>query len=231
MVMKPAVIVTGGRQGIGLAVCRRLIPDWEIIPCRRSGQLGRCRRAGEGVRWRPCGRVPCGHRPRRCGTGSLRTTRRGFSARHRGVWPTVQGSILRRRRGSGSDDEELKIFRVNVLGAQHMVNLAVPLMAKLGSGSIVDRLLHGRPDGSGRRRRGVYRVEIRSHRAQQAMGESLRSAWDTVECCRAWPGEYRDDPRLGPRRAQGFYRGELRSVESPSPRDVANAVCFPAWQR
>lgn len=39
--------------------------------------------------------------------------------------------------GSGTDDEELRLFRVNVLGAQHLVNAAVPLMEQAGSGSIV----------------------------------------------------------------------------------------------
>ncbi len=39
--------------------------------------------------------------------------------------------------GQGTDEEELRLFRVNVLGAQHLVDAAVPLMTKAGSGSIV----------------------------------------------------------------------------------------------
>ena len=39
--------------------------------------------------------------------------------------------------GHGTDEDELRIFRVNVLGAQHLVNAAVPLMTKAGRGSIV----------------------------------------------------------------------------------------------
>jgi 3-oxoacyl-[acyl-carrier protein] reductase len=39
--------------------------------------------------------------------------------------------------GEGSDDEEIRLFRVNVLGAQHLVNAAVPLMKLAGSGSVV----------------------------------------------------------------------------------------------
>jgi 3-oxoacyl-[acyl-carrier protein] reductase len=39
--------------------------------------------------------------------------------------------------GQGCDEEELRLFRVNVLGAQHLVNATVPLMMEAGAGSIV----------------------------------------------------------------------------------------------
>jgi 3-oxoacyl-[acyl-carrier protein] reductase len=133
--MKPAAIVSGGCQGIGLAVCKRIVPDWDvvIIDVQDGSELAADleRRSG--------GRVVA----YRADIGDQGAVREVFTQLAADVSWSVGGLVncagiySEAAPGSGTDEDELRLFRVNVLGAQHMVNHAVPLMARAGHGSIV----------------------------------------------------------------------------------------------
>jgi len=133
--MKPAAIVSGGCQGIGLAVCKRIVPDWDvvIIDVQDGSELA------AGLERRTGGRVVA----YRADIGDEGAVREVFTRLAADVSWSVGGLVncagiySEAAPGSGTDEEELRLFRVNVLGAQHMVNHAVPLMVKAGSGSIV----------------------------------------------------------------------------------------------
>jgi len=133
--MKPAAIVSGGCQGIGLAVCRRIVPDWQviIIDVEEGSDIaaGLERQSGGGVV------------AYRADISDEEAVREIFSRLAAEVSQPVKGLVnsagiySEAAPGHGTDEDELRLFRVNVLGAQHLVNAAVPLMAKAGSGSIV----------------------------------------------------------------------------------------------
>ena len=133
--MKPAAIVSGGCQGIGLAVCERMVADWDvvIIDVQDGSELA------AGLERRTGGRVVA----YRADIGDEGAVREVFTRLAADVSWSVGGLVncagiySEAAPGSGTDEEELRLFRVNVLGAQHMVNHAVPLMVKTGSGSIV----------------------------------------------------------------------------------------------
>ena len=133
--MKPAAIVSGGCGGIGLAVCRRLVPDWQvlIIDVEPGAEIASAleRESGGAVTaWR-------------ADISDQEAVREVFSnvaaAFPQGIRGLVNsaGIYSKALPGKGTDEDELRTFRVNVLGAQHLVNATVPLMAKAGSGSIV----------------------------------------------------------------------------------------------
>ncbi|HEY2015404.1 MAG TPA: SDR family oxidoreductase, partial [Bryobacteraceae bacterium] len=132
---KPAAIVTGGCQGIGLAVARRILPDWEvaIIDVQPGTDIA------AGLERETGGKV-IAYRADIGDQGSIAETflriARDFP---QGVTGLVNcaGIYSATVPGNGTDEEELRLFRVNVLGAQHMVNAAVPLMTAAGGGSIV----------------------------------------------------------------------------------------------
>jgi 3-oxoacyl-[acyl-carrier protein] reductase len=133
--MKPAVIVSGGCQGIGLAVCRRVLPDWEviIIDVQQGSDIA------AGLERERGGRVVA----YRADVGDeeavgeiVSRLAADFSQSVRGLVNSA-GVYSEAAPGHGTDEDELRLFRVNVLGAQHLVNAAAPLIAKAGSGSIV----------------------------------------------------------------------------------------------
>ena len=133
--MKPVAIVTGGCQGIGLAVCARLLPDWDLIILDLQDGVG----IAADLQERMGGRVAA----RRVDIGDEGRVKEVFSRFAEEASGPLRGLVncagiyTESAPGHGSDDEELRIFGVNVLGPQHVVNAAVPLMAKAGSGSIV----------------------------------------------------------------------------------------------
>ena len=133
--MRPAVVVSGGCQGIGLAVCRRMLPDWDvvIVDVQDGSGIARELERNSGARVAAY-RADIGDEAavRRLFAGSVAVGTPGI----RGL-ANCAGVYSEAAPGSGLDEEELRMFRVNVLGAQHMVNAAVPLMAKAGAGSIV----------------------------------------------------------------------------------------------
>lgn len=133
--MRRAAIVTGGCQGIGLAVCKRLAPEWEVIliDVQDGSDIAADLERQSG------GRVVA-YRADISQEGALRevfTQLAGDFPRSVAGLANCAGIYSQAVPGCGSDEEELRIFRVNVLGAQHAVNHAVPLMAERGSGSIV----------------------------------------------------------------------------------------------
>jgi len=133
--MKPAAIVSGGCQGIGLAVCKRIVPDWEIIliDIQDGSQIAADLERQSG------GRVVA----YRADIGDEGAVREIFTRLAANSYWSVRGLVncagiySEAAPGCGSDEEELRLFRVNVLGTQHMVNHAVPLMVEAGYGSIV----------------------------------------------------------------------------------------------
>ena len=133
--MKPIAIVSGGCQGIGLAVCRRILPEWEviIIDVQEGADIAADLERQSG------GRVVA----YRADIGDEEAVRGIFSRLATDSSQPVRGLVnsagiySEAAPGDGTDEDELRLFRVNVLGAQHLVNAAVPLMAKTGSGSIV----------------------------------------------------------------------------------------------
>jgi len=133
--MRPAVIVSGGCQGIGLAVCRRVLPDWEviIIDVQQGSDIA------AGLERQTGGRVVA----YRADISHENVVREIFSRLATDISQPVTGLVnsagiySEAAPGHGSEEEELRLFRVNVLGAQHLVNAVVPLMMKAGSGSIV----------------------------------------------------------------------------------------------
>ena len=133
--MKPAAIVSGGCQGIGLAVCRRLLPAWEIIIIDVQDGAD----IAAGLEKTTGGRVFA----YRADIGDRDAVGRIFSQVAREIPQSVTGLVnsaglySESATGQGTDEEELRLFRVNVLGAQHLVNAVVPLMTRAGSGSIV----------------------------------------------------------------------------------------------
>jgi 3-oxoacyl-[acyl-carrier protein] reductase len=132
---KPAAIVSGGCQGIGLAVCRRILPEWDvvIVDVQQGSDIAADLERESG------GKVVA----YRADIGDEDAVREIFSRVAADFPQAVRGLVNSAgiysdaAPGHGSDDDELRLFRVNVLGTQHMVNRAVPLMAKAGSGSIV----------------------------------------------------------------------------------------------
>ncbi len=133
--MKPAAIVSGGCQGIGLAVCKRLVPDWQviIIDVQDGAELA------ADLERRTGGRVAA-YRADISDEGAVREVFTRLAADVSwsvGGLVNCAGIYSEAAPGTGTDEDELRLFRVNVLGAQHMVNNAVPLMARAGHGSIV----------------------------------------------------------------------------------------------
>jgi len=133
--MKPAVIVSGGCQGIGLAVCSRMLPDWDVViidilPGADIASALKRQHGGSAVAYR-------------ADIGDEGVVREVFSLLAADASLQIRGLVNSAavysdaEPGQGTDEEEIRLFRVNVLGAQHLVNAAVPLMAKAGSGSIV----------------------------------------------------------------------------------------------
>jgi 3-oxoacyl-[acyl-carrier protein] reductase len=116
-------------------VCRRLLPDWDvvIIDIQDGADI-----AAEFAR-ATAGRVAA-YRADIADPVAVREVfaqvARDFPASIRGLVNSA-GLYSESAPGQGSDDEELRMFRVNVLGAQHLVNAAVPLMMQAGAGSIV----------------------------------------------------------------------------------------------
>lgn len=133
--MQPAAIVSGGCQGIGLAVCRRILPEWQVIivDVEDGSEIA------AGFERQFGARVVA----YRADISDEEAVRDIFSRLAADFSQTVRGLVncagiySETAPGHGTDEEELRLFRVNVLGAQHLVNAAVPLMAKAGSGSIV----------------------------------------------------------------------------------------------
>ena len=133
--MKPAAIISGGCRGIGLAVCGRLLPDWQVIildvddGAELAAGLER-QSGGKAVAYR-------------ADIGDEEAVREIFSRVAADFSRAVRGLVncagiySEAGPGKGTDEDELRIFRVNVLGAQHLVNAAVPLMIEAGGGSIV----------------------------------------------------------------------------------------------
>ena len=133
--MRPAVIVSGGCQGIGLAVCRRILPDWDVViidVAPGSDIAADLEEQSEGRVAAYCADIADEEAVRqifaRLATDSSQPIRGLVNS---------AGIYSEAAPGHGTDEDELRLFRVNVLGAQHLVNAAVPLMAKNGSGSIV----------------------------------------------------------------------------------------------
>ena len=133
--MKPAVVVSGGCQGIGLAVCRRMLPDWDVIIV----DLQPGSEIAAGLEEQTGGKVAAF----RADIGDREAVAEVF-ARLKADFPeslrglvNSAGIYSEAAAGQGTDEEELRIFRVNVLGAQHLVDAAVPLMTKAGAGSVV----------------------------------------------------------------------------------------------
>jgi 3-oxoacyl-[acyl-carrier protein] reductase len=133
--MKLTAIVSGGCQGIGLAVCRRILPDWQvvIIDVEQGSDIAADLERQSG------GKAAA----YRADISDAEAVRDIFSRLAADSSQSVRGLVncagiySETAPGHGTDEEELRIFRVNVLGAQHLVNAAVPLMVKAGSGSIV----------------------------------------------------------------------------------------------
>jgi len=131
----PTAIVSGGCQGIGLAVCRKILPDWQVIIIDIAP--GSDIAAGLA---RESGGIVSACRADISDPDAVREIFARIAAD-----PSLQleglvnsaGIYSEAAPGSGTDEEELRLFRVNVLGAQHLVNAAIPLMEKAGSGSIV----------------------------------------------------------------------------------------------
>ena len=133
--LKPAVIVSGGCQGIGLAVCRRILPEWSvvIIDIEQGSDIA------AGLQTQTGGSVAA----YRADIADEEAVRHIFARLAADPSQLVRGLVnsagiySEAAPGHGTDEDELRLFRVNVLGAQHLVNATVPLMAKTGSGSIV----------------------------------------------------------------------------------------------
>ena len=133
--MNPVAIVSGGCHGIGLAVCQRILPDWNVVLV----DIEDGSRVAADLQERTGGRVASF----RADIADRNAVEGIFTCLPEG-WPQAVGGLVNsaaiysdRAPGSGSDEEELRIFRVNVLGAQHLVDAAVPLLSKAGGGSIV----------------------------------------------------------------------------------------------
>lgn len=133
--MKPTAIVSGGCQGIGLAVSRRILPDWDVVII--DVQEGAAVAAG--LEKQSGGKVAA----YRADIGDAESVREIFSRLSANLTQPVRGLVncagiySDAMPGQGTDADEMRLFRVNVLGAQHLVNAAVPLMTRAGSGSIV----------------------------------------------------------------------------------------------
>lgn len=136
---RPVCIVTGGRQGLGHAVCFRLATEWDLaifdLQDAASVASDLCRQGAEGQR--------CTARAysldianRDAVMETVETVRRDFSGPLRGV-VNCAGIVSRAKPGEGNDEDELRMFRVNVLGAQHLVDAAAPALIASGGGSIV----------------------------------------------------------------------------------------------
>ena len=133
--MKPVAIVSGGCQGIGLAVCRRIILDWDvaIVDVQDGAAIAADLERQNGGRALAY----------RADIGDEDAVREVFTRLAAdftggvGGLANCAGIFSEAAPGRGSDADELRVFRVNVLGAQHLVNHAAPLMAKRGAGSIV----------------------------------------------------------------------------------------------
>jgi 3-oxoacyl-[acyl-carrier protein] reductase len=133
--MNPTAIVSGGCRGIGLAVCRRILPAWRVVlidiedGSRIAAELER-ESGGSVVSYR-------------ADIGDEAAVRDTLSRVPADLAQSIRGLVnsagiySEAAPGQGTDEEELRVFRVNVLGAQHLVNAAVPLMATAGGGSIV----------------------------------------------------------------------------------------------
>jgi len=133
--MKPTAIVSGGCQGIGLAVSKRILPDWDvvIIDVQDGADIAADLKKQSG------GKVTA----YRADIGDAEAVREVFARLSANLTQPVTGLVncagiySDAMPGQGTDADEMRLFRVNVLGAQHLVNAAVPLMTQAGSGSIV----------------------------------------------------------------------------------------------
>jgi NAD(P)-dependent dehydrogenase (short-subunit alcohol dehydrogenase family) len=109
-------------------VCRRLLPDWEviIIDLQQGPDIAADLEKQRGGRVVAYG----------ADISDEDAVREIFSRVTADFSQAVRGLVnsaaiySEAEPGHGTDEDELRLFRVNVLGAQHQVNAAVPLMAK-----------------------------------------------------------------------------------------------------
>jgi 3-oxoacyl-[acyl-carrier protein] reductase len=133
--MKPIAIVSGGCQGIGLAVSKRILPEWDVVIVDVQDGTG----IAAGLEKQSGGNVTAC----RADIGDVEAVRDVFARLSANLTQPVMGLVncagiySDAMPGQGTDADEIRLFRVNVLGAQHLVNAAVPLMTRAGSGSIV----------------------------------------------------------------------------------------------
>ncbi len=128
-------IVTGGCRGIGYAICERLLPEWQVALVDLDDGTEQARELSSRLK------------------GTARAYRLDISSESEvlafgetltkeypsGIHALVNcaGIVSRAKPGEGDDAEEIRMFKVNVLGAQHLMNLVAPHMERFGSGSVV----------------------------------------------------------------------------------------------
>lgn len=131
---RSVAVVSGGCQGLGYAVCQRLLPEWDLAVL--DIQDGRGPAAELGI----AGGVVRTYQVDIADGAEVRnvaaTIDHDFPLGIRGL-VNCAGIVSRAKPGEGNDEDELRMFRVNVLGAQHLVDAFVPSMIRAGSGSIV----------------------------------------------------------------------------------------------
>ncbi len=136
---RSVAVVSGGAQGLGLAVCRALAPAWQlaVLDLQDSGVV-RAALAGCGIGDRELGvhAYRCDIADRAAVVATTEQIARDFAAPVRAL-VNCAGILSSTEPGRGTDEEELHVFRVNVLGAQHLVDSLIPMMIRAGGGSVV----------------------------------------------------------------------------------------------
>lgn len=132
---RKVAVVTGGCRGLGYAICERLTPEWDVALVDiedGTAQAAQLSSAHDGlVKFY---RVDISRESEVAALGVALDT--DFPQGVHGL-VNCAGIVSRARPGEGTDEEELKMFRVNVLGAQHLMNTIAPRMERFGSGSVV----------------------------------------------------------------------------------------------
>ena len=170
--MKPVAVVTGGVQGIGLAVGEELARQgWDLAILDLQD-------AAEAVKKvRALGAFAKGYRVDVGDTASVEAACKevdgDFSGRVQGL-VNCAGIVSRKAPDDETDEEWRHAINVNVVGARRTVKFVAPMMKMAGNGAIVSISSIAARFGAEAAGSLVYRLESRPTWHVQTVGEDVR---------------------------------------------------------